>query len=67
MEKCLRCGEIMVDDLNLVSDNLPSGLQITNKEIFPTKAVKPKVRMCVKCGYVELYTNDIEKAQKFSK
>jgi len=67
MRKCLRCNEEMTEGLNLVSDNLPSGLQITNKEIFANKAIKPKVCICLKCGYVELYIDNMEKLQKFSK
>lgn len=66
MRKCLRCGDEMIEGLHLISDNIAGGLEIVEKRIISgNTVVKPKLCLCSKCGYIELYVDDVEKVRKF--
>ncbi len=66
MRKCLKCSCEM-GELNIVS-TMGSELQLTNR--FPKgmlKKIKIKASVCPQCGYVELYTDDLENVRNLIK
>jgi len=67
MKKCLKCQSDMVEGLNILS-TMGSELQLANR--FPKgqmNKVKVKVYVCPQCGYIELYTEDLENLKHLTK
>ena len=62
MRKCLRCNSKMVDDLILpVGENgriYPPG-------IFSRSFGKVKCMVCPKCGYIELYLENLDRLERY--
>jgi len=66
MRKCLRCSCEMVEGLNMLS-SMGSKLQLANR--FPKglmNSIKAKAAVCPQCGYIELYTEDLENVRNLT-
>jgi len=59
MRKCIRCNADMVE-------NLESGLKLRRPATYKKTEVDLKAAMCPKCGFVELYTDELSQIEKFS-
>ena len=67
MRECLKCNCEMVEGLNILS-SMGSELQLANR--FPKgliKKIKTKASVCPQCGYIELYTEDLENVRNLTK
>ena len=64
MRKCLRCDEIMLEDLNVMVTNGGYGVDVREKGIFKGSLGKIKCAACPECGYTEIYIEDTESIKK---
>ena len=61
MRKCLRCENEMAEDFSIIPSNGVSHIElIKNKDMMSNF----KYAVCSKCGYTEIYVNDIQKVEK---
>ena len=67
MRKCLRCGTVMVEDLNVMVTNGGYGVGVREKGMFKTCIEKIKCAICPECGYTELYIANSDKIKKLTK
>ena len=66
MRKCLRCDEIMLEDLNVMVTNGGYGVDVRQKGIFKGSLGKIKCAVCPECGYTETYIEDTESIKKLT-
>ena len=66
MRKCLRCDEIMLEDLNVMVTNGGYGVDVREKGIFKGSLGKIKCAVCPECGYTETYIEDTESIKKLT-
>ena len=55
MRKCISCGADMTE-CNAVSE-----IRIKRTDVYQKPEVALKAAMCPKCGYVELYTDELDR------
>ena len=61
MRKCLRCENEMAEDFSIIPSNGVSHIElIKNRDMMSNF----KYAVCSKCGYTEIYVNDIQKVEK---
>ena len=61
MRKCLRCENEMAEDFSIIPSNGVSHIElIKNRDMMSNF----KYAVCSKCGYTEIYMNDIQKVKK---
>lgn len=66
MRKCIRCNEIMVDDLDVKVEGGAYGIKATKQGIFKDNLGKFKCAVCPECGYTEIYIQDTSKIKKIT-
>ena len=64
MRKCLRCDEVMLEDLDVKVEDAAYGIKITQQGIFKDNLGKIKCAVCPNCGYTEMYIQDTTKIKK---
>ena len=64
MRKCLRCENIMIEDLTVMVSNGGYGIDVRQKGIFKGSLGKIKCAVCPECGYVETYIDNTENVKK---
>lgn len=66
MRKCIRCNEIMVEDLDVKVEGGAYGIKVTKQGIFKDNLGKIKCAVCKDCGYTEMYIQDTSKIKKIT-
>lgn len=63
MRKCLKCNEIMIEDLELRPKKSGLKLYVANEgSLLGSNPIAPlKIAVCPKCGHVESYIQDTSK------
>lgn len=61
MRTCLRCGTIMVEDLDIKVDMQGYGTKVTKKGVFGDTVKKLRVAACPRCGEISLFIDELEK------
>ena len=64
MRKCIRCEGEMLENLEIMVSNGGYGIDIREKGLFKNSLGKVKCGVCLECGYVEIYLEDLEKLKK---
>lgn len=67
MRKCLRCEEMMIENLEIFVTNGAYGLDVREKGIFKGSLGKIKCAVCPKCGYTENYIENIKNIKNLKK
>ena len=67
MRKCLRCETEMIENLEVMVSNGGYGIDVREKGIFKSSIGKIKCAACPKCGYTEIYIENIDKIKKLVK
>lgn len=63
MRKCLRCGSEMREGCAIKVEAAGYGIVMSSDEnkLFGGRIGKPKVAICLECGEVSIYVEDVEK------
>lgn len=62
MRICPQCKKEMTEGLAIKVEGAGYGIKIAkNDNIFAKRMIKPKVAVCLECGELSLYVDDIEK------
>lgn len=61
MRKCIRCDEVMIENLEINTSNGSYHLVLKEKGIFKGILGSVKASVCPKCGYVETYLDNLDR------
>ena len=64
MRECLRCRNVMVENLRVMATNGQYGVDVREKGIFKLSLGKIRCAVCPNCGYVETYIEDTKKVKE---
>ncbi len=64
MRKCLRCNDEMLEDFDVKIEGATYGIRLSQQGLFKGSLGKFKCAVCPKCGYSEIYIDNLDKLKR---